>query len=440
MNSPAVDTLKLDRELEHAAERWRSWRRRLRDGEGFDEDPFEPSRAALGRTAFLGVGELPEADPLKRPLARWVYRLAEQRINRAALVAVEAARRVPRVIDAPEHARQPLRSMLKLALREAPRRAAWFSSYLDQAEPLAHATALLWQRRREVAERMGVAGEWELPEAELTAAAEAWLATTDDAAQELAPGRSLAELVERALGGEANDGWPSRITARSLLELLAPTHFLDRVALDPGRLPEAIAASSVLRALARVGAAWKDALAPEQQPFVIAHDAFGLERRCSGALFGWLPLSVPFLKRSLGLGTARSLSHRRALGRVVLLESRAAALRLLLRRPALDGTHALAEAFEALTERIFGFGLPPAAAGALFRLHSDDAQRFAGLLFAAAQTRRLIQEHDEDWFFNPRAAEQLRYEAMRSAAFDMSANDLQAAATDAWLALSTALE
>ena len=49
--------------------------------------------------------------------------------------------------------------------------------------------------------------------------------------------------------------------------------------------------------------------------------------------------------------------------------------------------------------------------GALVRLHVDTPQRFAGLLLAATQVAELTQEHDADWFRNPRAIEQVRAEA-----------------------------
>jgi hypothetical protein len=39
-----------------------------------------------------------------------------------------------------------------------------------------------------------------------------------------------------------------------------------------------------------------------------------------------------------------------------------------------------------------------------------DAQRLAGLFLAAARAGELADEHDEDWFRNPRAIEQLRAE------------------------------
>jgi hypothetical protein len=52
--------------------------------------------------------------------------------------------------------------------------------------------------------------------------------------------------------------------------------------------------------------------------------------------------------------------------------------------------------------------LPARWAGALYRIHFDDGQRFAGLLAAATWQRQLLETHDEDWFRNPRAIEELR--------------------------------
>jgi hypothetical protein len=57
--------------------------------------------------------------------------------------------------------------------------------------------------------------------------------------------------------------------------------------------------------------------------------------------------------------------------------------------------------------------LPPSTAGALWRPRTDSLQRFAGLLLAAAEARRLRDVHDEDWYRNPRATEELRDEARR---------------------------
>jgi hypothetical protein len=62
-------------------------------------------------------------------------------------------------------------------------------------------------------------------------------------------------------------------------------------------------------------------------------------------------------------------------------------------------------------ERSFGVVLPKTVAGSVLRLHVDDGQRFGGLLLAASEAERMTEAHDEDWFRNPRAIEQLRAEA-----------------------------
>jgi hypothetical protein len=121
-----------------------------------------------------------------------------------------------------------------------------------------------------------------------------------------------------------------------------------------------------------------------------------------------------FARRALGLGGERLTTHRRAMAQAVLFESRAAALRVLCRAPALRGRSALREAFEEQIARAFRVHVRPDAAGALFRLHADDLQRFAGLLLAAGDAARLRERHEEDWYRNPRAVEQLRDEAKLS--------------------------
>jgi hypothetical protein len=107
-------------------------------------------------------------------------------------------------------------------------------------------------------------------------------------------------------------------------------------------------------------------------------------------------------------------AHVRALGRAALIDARLAALRVTLRAPALAGRHAMREAYEAGSHRAVGVALPRGAAGALVRLHPDDAQRFAGLLLAATQAASLRDVHDEDWYRNPRAVEELRDRARLS--------------------------
>jgi hypothetical protein len=79
--------------------------------------------------------------------------------------------------------------------------------------------------------------------------------------------------------------------------------------------------------------------------------------------------------------------------------------------------------------------LPRRSAGALIRLRVDDAQRFAGLLLGAQRFFELVEAHDEDWFDNPRAADQLRSEARLVPAVSADPDRLGAASLSlsAWL-------
>ncbi len=407
-----LDPLRLDREIASAARAVRGWRRRLRDGDGLDEDPFWAARTIAGRSAFLAIRGMPESDPLRSRLLRWVYRLAEQRIDRAALVQIASERHRARVVSEPEHARLSTSSMLGLAFAEPGRRAEWLRSFVRMSGDTGRAVALLWERRQEVALRMALPGPdaIESPGLDVAPAASRWLDRTQDMLDGSAE-RTLAELIGLALAETAKEGSPSRLLPRTLLDLFRDSALFSGVDLDPGKLPAMRGPTSLSRALARVGAAWVDATAPHDQPFVVAHDPYGLRRRLFGALLGRLPAESSFARRALAVDTAKLRDHVRVFATALLIESRAAALRVLLRKAALEGRRSFAESFEDGVVRAFGVRLPPNVAGAVFRLHSDDPQRFAGLLLSSSFGRRLRDTHDEDFYRNPRAVEQLRDEA-----------------------------
>jgi hypothetical protein len=107
--------------------------------------------------------------------------------------------------------------------------------------------------------------------------------------------------------------------------------------------------------------------------------------------------------------------HRRSLARVLLVELREAALRLSLRAPALSGGSTLLRAYPELGDQALGVELHPSLLGVIFTPRSGDAQRFAARLIAVAVDHRLTEAHDDDWFRNPRAVEELR-EAARAPA------------------------
>jgi hypothetical protein len=302
--------------------------------------------------------------------------------------------------------------LVKQSLADSARRSVWLEQLFSNAGTAHDSVAALWERRSELAHKMGLESpdviERACPQSEVVA--DAWLRKSEGTAREVCP-PVLSELFEVALARDAADGWPARLTLRSLGEILRADELFAGLSLDPGRFPEPLGGASFLRGFARLGAAFAEAAAPRHQPFVIAHDPYGLERRRSGALFGLLPLSLPFLKKNLGLSPQRAKEHRRALARSALIESRLLALRLLLRKSALRSRTRLSEDYRELVARTFGFDVPKEAAGTLIRLHIDDDQRFSGLLLGVARDAELVAKHDDDYFRNPRAIEQLRGEA-----------------------------
>jgi hypothetical protein len=252
--------------------------------------------------------------------------------------------------------------------------------------------------------------ELEQPCAQLLEQARSFLASSADAYGSLELYRT-EDLLERALAPAADDGWPRQLSLRTLHDLLGNADWLSGLKLDVGELPAPISAASFLRGFAHLGAAWSDALAPTQQPYSVAHDAFGLMRAMRGALFAGVPQSAPFLRRQLSLGKERSFEHGRALAASTLIFARMLALRTLQADAALRGPAALREVFLEEGTQVLGFEPPPQAAGLLLRPRLGDAQRFAGLLLAAARSEELADEHDDDWFRNPRAIDELRSEA-----------------------------
>jgi hypothetical protein len=267
--------------------------------------------------------------------------------------------------------------------------------------------------------------ELELPSPDITEHARQFLAMSADAHGSLEL-RGFSDVLERGLAHPAADGWPRQLSLRSLNDLLGSQDWLSGLRLEVGELPAPVAAASFLRGLLRLGAAWNEALAPASQPFALAHDPFGLARATHGALFASVPLLEVFLRKQLGLGKERAVGHARALAQSALLFARSMALRVLLAEPALAGPAALREAFSEHGTSAFGFEPPPNAAGLFCRPRLGDAQRLAGLFLAASRARELADEHDEDWFRNPRAIEQLRAETRVAPATTCTPEALQA--------------
>ncbi|MBX3183195.1 MAG: hypothetical protein KIT72_04505 [Polyangiaceae bacterium] len=414
----SLNPIELSRTLATLAHAWQGWRRALRRGELSPLFAFEIHRRAVGRQTYHEVQALHPEDPLRAPLLRWVYRLAEQRINQGALLAREAARRSALHPMTSEGAELSLAALWRLTLAPeggAEQRVLYRERRLAElarhTSALRDAERLLWERRREVASRMGHASlaeaEGQLPE--LPALAREWLDVSAGALESLGVGR-LSALIEAALDRREDHPWPARLTPSSLLSLAPDAELTRGLRLDPGPLPEALGGASYLRALARLGAALSDAAAPQSQPFVVAHDPYGARRWEVGALLAALPLRPVYLRQRLGLSGARQAGSRRASAITWLIASRTEALRVLLHQEA--GQRGLPNdaSFEELTARAFLRPLDPRLLPLTPRYGTQTPARFAGMLLGAEREASLREAHDEDWFRNPRGVEQLRAE------------------------------
>jgi hypothetical protein len=402
-----LSPFELDRELSRVVPQARAAYRALRAGREVTLAVPDVLRDAetLERVAT------DESDPIAAPLVRWLYWL--ELMRRALPLEGERVRRYRaqrHALDKPLSGHFSWRELLGHALRDPARRPELLDVMFERGDDLRDAGTRLFELRAGLPSFGGRSrATLELPNPDIAERARRFLSDSADAAGSLELS-SLSDVLARGLAHEAADGWPRQLSLRSLHDLLGSADWLSGLRIDLGDLPAPLSAASFARGLLRLGAAWCEALAPTEQPFSIAHDPFGLARATHGALFGGLTCSAAFLKRRLGLGKERAVSHARALSQSALLFARLLALRVLLAEPALAGPRSLAEAFSEHATTTLGFEPRAGAAGLLFRPRLGDAQRLAGVFLAASRESELAEEHDDDWFRNPRAIEQLRAE------------------------------
>lgn len=373
--------------------------------------PFGVS-TRFGKSLFDAVQELPPDLPLRRALARWVYRLAEQRIDGPWLAQEAVLRHVERhPIREPREGEFTLAEMTRAALA-GPHGPHWQGARMSAVPKLAAHRVVLWQRRQEIAQRMGLSSpdSLELPYAGVYGEADRWLDDSAEAVAELVAPGWIAH-VESGLARGASEGWPARMAADTFLDLLGQRDWFRGVSLHPGPLPERLAPSSFLRAFARLGAAWQGAFAPPGRPFVLSEDPYGLRAWTHGALWALLVCRPTFLRRQLGLAPHRALEHERELVLAVGQWVRLVAVRVLARRSAFTGGGAFSEKVQELQGRLVREEAQPELLMGMTRLRIDDPQRLAGWFLAADRYEQLVQEYDEDWYRSPRAVERLREEA-----------------------------
>jgi hypothetical protein len=412
------DPVMVSRRIAKADATYRQWRDQLHDDPDCEDDPLAAHRAVSGRTLFRDLEQLGESDPLRVHLKRWVLCLTERRINARVLRGLHHARYHQGFAVHRQSVSASLASLLLNTLRHPGAAAHWGDQYLHNSHLYATLVAALWERRGELGRRWGIDGydpntalePGVVAELSVVERARAWLDRTQDMAFEHRRD-SWVDWTEQALARDATLDWPARLSWRTLAEWFGDSELLTSLRLSSKRLPERIGPASFLRGLERLGQEWSESLAPSDQFFVVSHDAFRLRVQVHGALFALLLVHPAFLKRRMGAASAQCAAALRPLHRSVLLESRTRAFKVLIAEAGQQGRAALREAFMAETAHRFGFQLPEAAAGAVLTPSNDCGAAFVAPMLAAAHGEQLVSAHDDDWFRNPRAVDQLRSEA-----------------------------
>ncbi|HET9932000.1 MAG TPA: hypothetical protein VFQ35_14960 [Polyangiaceae bacterium] len=401
-----VDPLELDGVLARYARLSARFRQALRTSDA-PEHAFELPPRELRDEQLAELTHALARDPLAKPLTQWTHELLVRHACLDAERRVAHARfRDERPFDGPERGRFTPQALLERSLSDAGRRRAWLEALARHTSSLASARFALWETRAQALESFPEAapsGE----RAELVSSAAARLLDSSrDAATSLGLD-SFESWVSLGVGVDAIGDYPTRLSARSLVELLGERAWLHGLEPELRGVPALLGSSSVLRGMAQLGEALHNAAARERRPFVANHDPFEQRALLFGALFGMLPSLRPFAERRLAIARARLGDHERSLMRVVLLGARALALRALLAGYEARGERSYREAFAEQTARCFGFELEPVFAGALF-VRRRAREELAAFLLALVESSELAERHDEDWFRNPRAIAELR--------------------------------
>jgi len=407
-----LDVIGLDRDVRRAAAQERAWLRKLRaDAEGAATEAwFEPVRHVTTRTTFEAVAALPQGDPFREPLLRWIHRLALTRIAQPMLAHAAAARQARHTsLNLPDrgaHSAQDLVHRL-LADREAGRRARWLDGLVDVAPSVLDAERHLREAQVEIGARLG-AGDgsafWPCePEILRQAASELLAKTRDLAVSLLAPAGDLGALIGPLVARDVPGVWPGGSLLRWTVDTFRATPLLDGITLDLGPMPDVLGASSFVRAFARFGAAYARAAPATGPTFAHAHDPCELGALRRGALFASLFADAAFLRQKVELSPKAAGGAAFEVGRTLLAQVRLDAARALADLPRLRAAETEERIHEALQVNV-----PPGLPGLLPRPAPRAPFSLLAALLACADAEVLRDRFDEDWFRNPEALRHLR--------------------------------
>lgn len=395
-----------------------AWRRGLtqlrRDASGAEEADNPLDSRWLDRDRIAELAELD--DPLARALVTWLtvlWSASRSWDDRADIAAMwRAAHRVDHA-DAPLSL-SALRDGMFSAATDAERQ-RHTAALLRLSGPLSDRTIAALERRFEDEQKLPDALRFGAVEgverAQLGSICLRFLERSDELAETMR--RGFVSGLHAALGRDASEGWPAKLTTRWIGDVFEGTGLTHGLRLGPVSLPRLWGATSFARALGGFGMAVLDAGRPAQLPRALHQHPAGSRRQVRYALFASIIAEPTFAQRMLGLSRGRADHQRRGIARAMLASLRVDALRVLALAALHEGRDRAHEQLAEVSARCFDQPLPAPFYGVVPRLRSGDGAAFVGALCAAEQRALLIDAYDEDWFRNPRAIEMLRDEDTR---------------------------
>ena len=423
------DLLQLDGRIEQAVIAWRAWRKLVRVfmEQALEQDPFAGFRQVSTRATWQAVQELPPEIPQREAMSRWVAALTLDRATFEDRRDAESSRRSPdhtvrRLGPSPFSIRG---LVLEASLHADAKRREIAAETLLQCGEDASSNALFWaSRRHDAATQLGLASleELEAPlrgEVTVEAVADRVLRATDDLADAvLERPRGWQEAIAAGIARDAVDGWPAQLGVRWLHLLFGGSELTRGIHIDLTSVEPAMAGASFARALAQFGRSYaRGAGRASARSFTLAERPFDLLEASFGSLFSGLLSSAAFNKRRLGLGQTTARLQARS-----FVRSQVVALRIMAVQAAVAAcadADAARTTHEIAGSRALRATLPAELAGVVPRYRPSAASRLLGALHAASWRERLVHEHDEDWFDNPRAHTELRQiDALHRATLD----------------------
>jgi hypothetical protein len=411
-------TIQIDKEYQQAALR--------RPSEVHRIDPYSSREWVSRQQTFLQLQEEGGSPATLPYLLSWIRWLIDQRVNRKGLLVTATSRLQVKVqVQRPLAEEISLHELLRRSLSHANEAETNELLVAVQEIPDVHGSLAiaLWERRHEVAYRLGLshldAMLSPLKDAqEHQRLAEQVLEKTEEVFHSGEKISSWAQAMMRASGvitGSERVPFPKNMTARTIVDMFqGEAGWMDIPELRWPELGENWCSASFTRAVRSFGWAWSEATAARDVLRPFAFHPGDYVRFRTGALLSSLLGEPLFVKRCFDWTRDEQRQAQREQAWIQLMNWRLLAAKVLLRPVLANGKRAeIREAAAEFFHRAWGTTYPVWLTMILPRLDQLDPSHLVAIGGARLLANSMREQFDEDWFRNPRAVEAIRHQHER---------------------------